>query len=587
MNLATFNGSNYITRADGNYYLSYGTDNKWDMYAGNDVGSERVAKITYDLANTALTAINPNDGNATRYFAVNSNADGQQVYGDKTYASSHWKLILASDGTEVTDASAISYKDVCEAWDGTSPVFCPTNNTNYETWEAARTAMQATSCTLCLYASISLVKNGRLTIEKGNTINVIPMVDGIEITRGDQTRTSMWFLTKSSGNSTLNIGSSAHQLIIKADGVADNNKDLRNAIFKRETGVMKLTNIKFKDIQLSTEGTNIGYLFAENNVGGRLELEDITIENCRTMEEAFIKQSQTSNDGIYLRGYFNVDSKSGTQAAQSGPVVGRSDIFANARLRMGVYDSSSTYSGFSASNGLVINWNGSKTLNAVVVAKGGKSLSSVSLANDILDLGANSNDLYLTQAYTATVTDAGASTLVLPFESTIPEGVTAYTLNYTDGANAVDATEVSTTLPANTPVLLNANAGNYKFVTTATSGDAAEGTDAVTSGALTGVYEETVVPTGSFILTNGTTGVGFRKADGTTNKVAAYRAYLTANTTAARLGIRFDGETTGIDNANVNVNLNDNEVFDLQGRRMDGQLKSGIYVKNGKKFIVK
>ena len=582
--LATFNGNNYITRTDGNYYLSFGTANKWDMYAGADVGGEKVAKITYDLANTALKTVNPNDGGATRFFAVNSNADGQQVYGDKTYAQSHWKLILASDGTEVTDAATISYKDVCADYDGTSPIFCPTNNTNYASWGDAIGALSSQNCTMCLYQSIS--NSNRLTIQSGNTINIIPMVDGIEITRG-QSRTSMWFLTKSSGNSTLNIGCSEHQLTIKGGGVATNSQDLRNAIFKRELGVMKLTNIKFKDIQLSTEGANKGYLYAENNASGRLELENITIENCRTMEEAFIKQSQTSNDGIYLRGYFNVDSKSGAQAEQSGPVVGRSDILAQARLRMGAYGSSSTYSGFSATNGLVINWNGSKTLGAVVVAKGGKSLSSVSLANDILDLGANSNDLYLTQAYTATIGEAKAATLVLPFESTIPEGVKAYTLNYTAGNDYVKATEVETTLPANTPVLLNAEAGSYKFVTTATSGDAAEGTDPVIVGALTGVYAETLVPDGSYILTKHDTGVGFRKADGTTNKVDAFRAYLTADGAPARLTINFDGEeTTGVTDVRGKMEDVRSEYFDLSGRRVSQPTK-GLYIVNGKKVVMK
>ena len=46
-----------------------------------------------------------------------------------------------------------------------------------------------------------------------------------------------------------------------------------------------------------------------------------------------------------------------------------------------------------------------------------------------------------------------------------------------------------------------------------------------------------------------------------------------------------DGETTGIKNLNVNVNDN---WYDLNGRRVaNGQLKKGVYIKNGKKVVIK
>jgi hypothetical protein len=47
--------------------------------------------------------------------------------------------------------------------------------------------------------------------------------------------------------------------------------------------------------------------------------------------------------------------------------------------------------------------------------------------------------------------------------------------------------------------------------------------------------------------------------------------------------------TTGIDNLNVNDNLNDNEAtwYDLNGRRLQGKpSQKGIYIKNGKKVVV-
>ena len=113
------------------------------------------------------------------------------------------------------------------------------------------------------------------------------------------------------------------------------------------------------------------------------------------------------------------------------------------------------------------------------------------------------------------------------------------------------------------------------------------GDGTVTSGALTGVYTETVVPSGSYILYNKDGNVGFYKVDGSTNKVAANRAYLTADGAGVRaLTIDFSGEETGvnaIDNGQLTMG---NAVYDLQGRRVSRPTK-GLYIMNGKKVVLK
>ena len=183
-------------------------------------------------------------------------------------------------------------------------------------------------------------------------------------------------------------------------------------------------------------------------------------------------------------------------------------------------------------------------------------------------------------SYTLTVTAAGAATLVLPFDAELPAGVTAYTLNYTAGSDAVKATAV-TVITANQPVLINAADGNYTFTSKGTTNS-----NEPQYGALTGVYATSVVPSGSYILTNGGTGVGFRKADGSTNTVAAYRAYLTADGAGAPsfLNIEFGG-TTGISQIENGESGIEN-YYDLQGRRVL-QPTRGLYIVNGKKVIVK
>ena len=182
--------------------------------------------------------------------------------------------------------------------------------------------------------------------------------------------------------------------------------------------------------------------------------------------------------------------------------------------------------------------------------------------------------------YTLSVTDAGAATLILPFEVTIPADVKCYTLRYTARADVAEATEVETTLPANTPVLVVAEAGNYTFTATSIWQKA----ETLTNGALTGVYAKTIVPTGSFILTNDESGVGFRKVDGTTNYVEANRCYLTAESAGARLSINYGGATTGIQTI-ADSSQQQAPAYDLQGRIVS-QPTRGIYVRNGKKYMV-
>ena len=185
------------------------------------------------------------------------------------------------------------------------------------------------------------------------------------------------------------------------------------------------------------------------------------------------------------------------------------------------------------------------------------------------------------ERYELAVTAAKAATLVLPFDATIPSGVKAYTLNYTAGNSAVKATEVTGgTLTANTPVLVNAEAGNYTFTRTGEIVNAP-----AVSGALTGVYTTTNVPADSYILwADESNPVGFYQANSST--VAAYRAYLTADGAGARsLSIVFDDDITAINSVRGDV-VNDNRYYTLSGQQV-AQPTKGLYIVNGKKVIIK
>ena len=179
--------------------------------------------------------------------------------------------------------------------------------------------------------------------------------------------------------------------------------------------------------------------------------------------------------------------------------------------------------------------------------------------------------------YTTTIKDAG--TLCLPFAAAIPESVKAYTLTYTSGDKA-EATEVEETITANTPVLLNGS-GSATFTGSGTvAADAAN-----TAGALTGVFETTAVPAGSYVLQNQEDGIGFYKvAEGSAINAKPFRAYLTATSGARSLKISFSG-TTGVQTIAAEAQQN-SEVYDLQGRRVAQPVK-GLYIVNGKKMMVK
>ena len=194
-----------------------------------------------------------------------------------------------------------------------------------------------------------------------------------------------------------------------------------------------------------------------------------------------------------------------------------------------------------------------------------------------------------TWKYTWNSGTAKAGTLILPYEANIPDGITAFTLTYTSGSSAT-ATEITTgVLPANTPVLLNAETAstNYYFTSTGTVPDAAPSD--LQKGAMTGVYSTGYVPANSYVLQNGADGLGFYKvtADNTIS-IGAYRAYLTPgqNAEAPMLSIAFsDGQTTGLKIV-AKEQLTLDNVFNIAGQRVANGYK-GLVIKNGKKYIIK
>ena len=182
---------------------------------------------------------------------------------------------------------------------------------------------------------------------------------------------------------------------------------------------------------------------------------------------------------------------------------------------------------------------------------------------------------------TMTITAAQYATFIAPFDVTIPAGVTAVKITGVDGDNKLVEETVTTTIPANTPVVLHSE----NVVDATFYGESVAATNNLTEGILTGTYTEIDAPEKSYILNKIDEWVGFAKvAEGnTTLKVGANRCYIKADAVTPAPFFRLGG-TTNI--ANMENAETDAAVYDLTGRRVDAPAK-GIYIVNGKKVLVK
>lgn len=195
----------------------------------------------------------------------------------------------------------------------------------------------------------------------------------------------------------------------------------------------------------------------------------------------------------------------------------------------------------------------------------------------------------------------GIGTFSAPFATVLPEGVTAY---YADSKNAdgVSLEELGTrAVPANQGVILVGESGiaSSLMIPARTNG-----TDIAAGATIEGnQFSHTagttrVLQTGDFILAMRVkqatgdyiedNGIAFYQGTvGTTlGKNKAY-VVLGENTSASKAcHLNFGEEATGIEGVNMDGEST-GAVYDLSGRRVTQLLKGGVYIRDGKKFIVK
>lgn len=183
---------------------------------------------------------------------------------------------------------------------------------------------------------------------------------------------------------------------------------------------------------------------------------------------------------------------------------------------------------------------------------------------------------------TVSVSDALISTFCAPFTVAIPADyqsvVTASTVTGVEG-NVLKLEPVADyVIPANTPVIVEIPMA----YTLPVSGIYVKGTPA--AGLLTGVYESTLAPVGSYVLQNLSGKVGFYQVTaGNQPTVGANRCYLTVAS-----GIKafyFDeDDATSIQTIENGQQTADGVIYNVAGQRMN-KMQRGINIINGKKIL--
>ena len=202
--------------------------------------------------------------------------------------------------------------------------------------------------------------------------------------------------------------------------------------------------------------------------------------------------------------------------------------------------------------------------------------------------GAGANQYHFVEvsefAHTLNVGASGWATLVLGFNAEIPDGVEVFAVSQINETSAT-LEPVTEILPANEAVLVNASEGSYSFAYTSESAEALPANKLMGTLFTTNVTPEAGIT--CYVLSNPTEGLGFYRAQLTDGHFQnnANKVYLpVANTTSQVL--KFNFGTTGIEGVETDNNSAKSVIYDLSGRRVNATSK-GIYIQNGKKFIVK
>ncbi len=164
------------------------------------------------------------------------------------------------------------------------------------------------------------------------------------------------------------------------------------------------------------------------------------------------------------------------------------------------------------------------------------------------------------------------------------DGLTAHTATFNTSTSKVALHNLSAAVPANTGVVLEGEEGTY-HVPVASSASTPSNNDLLgTTSSLTTTSSYNYY---ALALDDSQTSVGFKLVE-TGVAIPACKAYYRYASASAPTFFSIDNDesATAIDAKETSVEQDDAPIYDLQGRLVENPTK-GIYIKNGKKIIIR
>lgn len=180
-------------------------------------------------------------------------------------------------------------------------------------------------------------------------------------------------------------------------------------------------------------------------------------------------------------------------------------------------------------------------------------------------------------------------TFSAPFETVIPTGVRAYYAQTAEASTGISLAEISSgTIPANEGVIITATTATPGYFAPATTSTSITGNKLSNSAGAAHAIEDY-----DYILATANEVTALYKAKVGGSALKMNKAYLNLGSALSpSFKLSFDGELTGIASTLLNADESDSlgsktPVYDLSGRRVAQPMRGGIYIRDGKKFIVK
>lgn len=336
--------------------------------------------------------------------------------------------------------------------------------------------------------------------------------------------------------------------IATAQGVYDSSSDIEEV--ESATNTLNEAITAYKNVELNAPAADTRYAFNFNCEGHSANGNAITlIEGGR---------SNQGNCGLKYLAPQNVNYAQSFVLTKSDAGVNYYNISTTLSTGTTMYLTTATL-GYGANNyhsGLRWTDDATKALNVEIrsASEGQYYLWNTMQNAAIAHNGNTNNDAFtnnsatfsIVEAQQAEVTlnsDGGFYTLMLPFSTELPDGMKAYTCTEVDGYE-LKLTEATSFTP-NTPYIVEGGKGEHTF-----TGYGLATKDSYEGGLLTGVYADTKVPAGSYVLQEKDGNVKFYLVSAGENMqptLNPYRAYLTVPAESAGVkAFSFGGETTGI-----------------------------------------